>query len=188
MSPRTGVRPRSELAGVPDGRARQRAVLDFLRQEAHFAQLYTVTREGFPVGRTMGVPINDDWSVDLVQRRVHRRLAQLARNPRLEIVWTGPAAPDSRNDHPTVFDYGWPVPRAVFLRGITEPMDADQTLAAYERLRAQQLARGLTKAPDRSPENVRAELVGVHVRPVRVRVEGFGHGAESFTWTAEELM
>jgi hypothetical protein len=66
-------------------------------------------------------------------------------------------------------------------------MDAEQTLAAYERLRAPLLVRGLGKAPDRSPDNVRAELAGVHVRPVRVRAEGFGEGAESFTWTAEEL-
>lgn len=181
------MRRRSEQLGGPDGHIQQRAVLAFLRQEAGFAQVYTVNGEGFPVGRTMGAPINDDWSVDLVQRRVHRRLAQLARNPRLEIVWTGPAAPNSRNDHPAVFDYGWPVPRAVFLRGFAEPMGEEQTLAAYERLRARQLARGLTKAPDRSPENVRAELAGVHVRPVRVRVEGFGEGAASFTWTAEEL-
>src|SRR5690606_10817713 len=68
----------------PDAAVR-REVLAFLREEARFAQLYTVDRQGFPVGRTVGAPINDDWSVDLVQRRVHRRLGQLARNPHLEI-------------------------------------------------------------------------------------------------------
>jgi Pyridoxamine 5'-phosphate oxidase len=172
---------------MPDPPGPQRAVLDFLREEARFAQVYTVTADGFPVGRTMGAPINDDWTVDLVQRRVHRRLAQLARNPRLEIVWTGSPLPSSRNDSPPVFDYGWLIPRVVFLRGLAAPMSEDEILAAYRRIRAGQVARGQTAAPYRSPENVRAELAGIHVRPVRVRAEGFGAGAQFFTWTAREL-
>ncbi|HLT09265.1 MAG TPA: pyridoxamine 5'-phosphate oxidase family protein [Micromonosporaceae bacterium] len=159
----------------------------FLREEAQFAQLFTVGAEGYPVGRTVGAPINDDWSVDLVQRRVHRRLRHIARNPRVEIVWVGTPRPGSRNDRPAVFDYGWLVPRAVFLRGIAEPMTEEETLAAYHRLRAPLLAAGLTRAPDRSAEDVRENLAGVHVRPVRLRAEGFGEGAESFTWPVEEL-
>lgn len=169
------------------GRLIRWRVMQFLREEAGFAQLCTVSRDGFPVARTMGVPVNDDWSVDLVQRRTHRRLGQLQRNPRVEIVWVGTPARGSRNDHPAVFDFGWQVPRAVLLRGTVEPMTEDQTLEAYERLRAPLLARGLTKAPDRSPENVREELVGLHLRPVRLRVEGFGESAQAFSWTAEEL-
>ncbi|MGH3366038.1 MAG: pyridoxamine 5'-phosphate oxidase family protein [Nocardioidaceae bacterium] len=169
------------------GRLIRSRVMHFLREEAGFAQLCTVSRDGFPVARTVGVPVNDDWSVDLVQRRVHRRLGQLARNPRVEIVWVGTPSPGSRNDHPAVFDFGWQVPRAVFLRGTVEPLDEERTLAAYERLREPLLARGLNKAPDRSAENVREELVGLHVVPVRLRVEGFGEGAQSFSWTSEEL-
>ena len=158
----------------------------FLREEAGFAQLVTVTEDGFPVARTVGAPVNDDWSVDLVQRKGHRRLAQLRRNPRLELVWVGSPAPGSINDRPAVFDFGLLVPRVVFLRGIAEPMDGDQTAECYRRLSARQRARGLTKAPRRSAENVRAELAGIHVRPVRVRVEGFGRGAQSYAWTVEE--
>jgi hypothetical protein len=165
----------------------QLRVMQFLRAEAGFAQLCTVSRDGFPVARTVGVPVNDDWSVDLVQRRVHRRLGQLERNPRVEIIWIGTPAPASRNEHPAVFDFGWPVPRAVFLRGTVEPLSEEQTLSTYELVRARLLSRGLTKAPERSPENVREELVGLHVNPVRVRVEGFGDGAQSFSWTTEEL-
>jgi hypothetical protein len=160
----------------------------FLREEAQFAQLFTVNASGYPVGRTIGAPINDDWSVDLVQRRVHHRLRHIARHPQVEIVWVGSPRPGSRNDRPAVFDYGWLVPRAVFLRGLAQPMTEEQTLAAYQRLRAPLLAAGLTRAPDRSPDDVRANLAGVHVRPVRLRVEGFGEGAESFTWPAEALV
>lgn len=159
----------------------------FIREEAQFAQLYTTGADGFPIGRTVGAPINDDWSVDLVQRRGHRRLRQLAHNPRLELVWVGSPRAGATNEHPAVFDYGWMAPRAVFLRGLAEPMTDEQTLAAYERLRAPLLAAGLTRAPDRSPEDVRANLAGLHIRPVRVRAEGFGKGAEAFGWTAGEL-
>lgn len=163
-----------------------REAMRFLREEAGFAQLITVTAEGFPVARTVGAQVNDDWSVDLVQRKVHRRLAQLRHNPRLELVWVGSPAPGSSNDRPAVFDFGLLVPRVVLLRGIAEQMDGDRTVACYQRVSARQRALGRTGAPPRSDENVRAELAGIHVRPVRVRVEGFGRGAESFTWTVEE--
>jgi hypothetical protein len=165
----------------------QAEVMRWLRDDAGFAQVVTVNRHGFPVARTMGAPVNDDWSVDLVQRRVHRRLAQLRHNPRLEIIWVGTPAPNSRNEHPPVFDYGWLVPRVVFLRGVAEFMDADWTVARYQQLSTALRMRGCTKAPQRDPENVRQTLVGVHVRPVRVRAEGFGAGAAAYTWTIEDL-
>lgn len=164
-----------------------REVKRFLCEEAQFAQLFTVGAAGYPVGRSVGAPINDDWSVDLVQRRTHRRLRHIARHPYVEIVWVGSPRPGSRNDRPAVFDYGWLVPRAVYLRGLAQPLTDEETLAAYQRLRAPLLAAGLTRAPDRSPGDVRENLTGIHVRPVRLRVEGFGEGAESFTWPAEAL-
>lgn len=172
---------------TPDRAALLEAVRRFVREEAGFAQVVTVTAEGFPVARTMGAPLNDDWSVDLVQRRIHRRLDQLRRNPRLEIVWVGTPAPGSRNDSPAVFDYGRLVPRVVLLRGVAEFMDEDWTVRRYREQSAPLRARGLTKAPDRDEANVRAELVGVRVRPVRLRTEGFGEGAQSFQWSSEEL-
>lgn len=161
----------------------RREVLDFLRTEAGFAQVVTVGRGGFPVGRTMGAPVNDDWSVDLVQRRVHRRLGQLRANPRLEITWVGTPAPDSVNDRPHVYDFGLLVPRVVFLRGVAEFRDAAWTVERYQRQTRVNLDSGFTHAPARTPAEVARDLVGVHVRPVRVRAEGFGAGAQSFTWT-----
>ncbi|HEX5493709.1 MAG TPA: pyridoxamine 5'-phosphate oxidase family protein [Mycobacteriales bacterium] len=164
----------------------QREVLDFLRAEAGFAQVVTVGRVGFPVGRTMGAPVNEDWSVDLVQRRVHRRLGQLRANPRLEITWVGPPAPGSVNDRPHVYDFGLLVPRVVFLRGVAEFRDADWTVDRYQRQTRINTARGYAQAPTRTPAEVARDLVGVHVRPVRVRAEGFGAGAQSFTWLVED--
>lgn len=163
----------------------RREVMAFLTGEAGFAQVYTVNQDGYPVGRTMVAPVNEDWSVDLVQRRVHRRLGQLRRNPRVEITWAGDPAPDSVNDRPHVYDWGLQVPRVVFLRGVAEFMDDDWTVARYQRQTAIQHAKGLIKAPLRSPENVREELIGIHVRPVQVRAEGFGAGAQSFTWSID---
>jgi hypothetical protein len=163
----------------------QRRVMQFLREEAGFAQVVTVNAAGFPVGRTMGAPIADDWSVTLIQRNVHRRIGQLRRNPKLEIIWTAPPAPDSINDRPHVYDFGLAVPRVVFLRGLAHFLDPEETIARFRRQTALHLARGQTLAPEFSDEDVRQRLVGIHVRPLQVRAEGFGAGARSFTWTIE---
>lgn len=160
----------------------QRAVMAFLTHQAGFAQVFTVSREGYPVGRTMAAPVNEDWSVDLIQRNVHRRLRQLQRNPRIEIVWTAAPAPDSVNDRPHVYDFGLLVPRVVFLRGVAEFMDGDWTFERYQRQSAIQRAKGLTRAPVRDRANVLAELTGLRIHPVRIRAEGFGAGPQSFTW------
>lgn len=175
-------RPGRDITAKPIEEVR-RQVMAFLTEEAGFAQVYTINRAGYPVGRTMVAPVNEDWSVDLIQRRVHRRLAQLRRNPRAEITWVAGPAPDSVNDRPHVYDWGLLVPRVVFLRGLAEFMDDDWTVARYQRQTAIQHAKGHNKAPLRSPENVREELIGIHVRPVQLRAEGFGAGAQSFTWS-----
>lgn len=165
----------------------QRKVLAFLTEEAGFAQVCTVNAAGFPVARTMGAPINEeDWSVDLVQRNVHARLRQLRRNPRLEIIWVGNPAPDSVNDRPHVYDFGLLVPRVVFLRGLAEFMDPEWTVARFQRMTDTHRARGQTRAPERTAENIRAELSGIRVHPLSIRCEGFGAGAQSYTWTVGE--
>lgn len=169
-------------ATTPDFEEVREAARRFVQSEAGFAQVYTINRDGFPVGRTMVAVLNDDWTVDLVQRNVHRRLAQIKRNPRMEIVWTGPSRPDSVNDRPHVYDFGLAIPQVVFVRGLAQLMTEDELVATYERQTGIQRGKGLTKAPLRSAEQVRAELVGVRVWPVQVRAEGFGAGATSFTW------
>jgi hypothetical protein len=163
----------------------QRRVLRFLREEAGFAQVVTITRDGFPVGRTMVAPVEEDWSVTLVQRNVHRRLGQLRRNPRLEIIWVAEPSADNVNDRPHVYDFGHNAPRVVFLRGVAEFLDPEETIRRFRRQTERNLARGQTLAPERSDDNIREELVGIHVRPIQVRAEGFGVGAQSFTWTVE---
>ena len=172
------VRPLSEVA---------EAAMRFVVQEAGFAQVYTVNREGFPVGRTMVAVLNPDWSATLVQRKVHRRIGQLQRNPNVEILWLGEPAADSVNDRPHVYDWGLTIPRAVFLRGTARFMSDGELLETFITRTAIQRGKGLTKAPERDPENVLEELLGIVLQPVQVRVEGFGTGAESFTWKVGEL-
>lgn len=167
---------------VPDLAAVQDTARRFVQEQAGFAQVYTINRDGFPVGRTMVAVLNDDWTVDLVQRSVHRRLMQIRRNPRMEVVWAGPPDPGSVNDRPHVYDFGLAIPQVVFLRGLAQMMTEDELVATYERQTAVQRGKGLTKAPLRTPDQVRDELVGVRVWPVQVRAEGFGAGATSFTW------
>ncbi len=160
----------------------ERRVREFLRDEAGFAQVFTINLAGYPVGRTMGAPTDDDFNVLLVQRNVHKRIGQWRRNPRTEVVWAGTPAPGSRNDHPHVYDFNLLAPRAVFIRGDAEFVDADTTWAMYQKQSTLHRARGWTRAPQRDCANVAAELIGVRIRPLQIRVEGFGNGPESFTW------
>lgn len=157
----------------------------FLREEAAFAQVTTINQQGYPVGRTMVAPIEDDWSVTLVQRNVHHRIAQWRRNPATEIVWVGAAHRDNRNLAPHVYDWCVQVPRVVFLRGDARFLDDDDLVAAYERQSRRNLDAGRDLAPERTPEEVLAELVGVRIVPVQIRAEGFGPGPESVTWKVE---
>jgi hypothetical protein len=159
------------------------AALAFVHEEAGFAQVTTIDRHGFPVGRSMTAFLNDDWSVDLVQRRSHTRLAQLRREPRTLVTWVGDPAPGATNERPHVFDIGRLPARAVYVRGTARFMDDAATVACYSRHVARQRAQGFTRAPLRDADQVRSDLVGVHLEPYRVRLEGFGTGAQSFDWT-----
>lgn len=159
------------------------AALAFVHGDAGFAQVTTIDRHGFPVGRSMTAFLNDDWSVDLVQRRSHARLAQLRRDPRTLVTWVGDPAPGATNERPHVFDIGRLPPRAVYIRGTARFMDDDTTVACYSRHVALQRAQGFTRAPLRNAEQVLTDLTGVHLEPYRVRLEGFGTGAQSFDWT-----
>jgi hypothetical protein len=173
----------SDPPDVPVPDAVLTAALAFVHDEAGFAQVTTIDRLGFPVGRSMTVFLNDDWSVDLVQRRTHARLAQLRRDPRTLVTWVGEPAPGATNERPHVFDIGRLPPRAVYVRGTARFMDDAATVACYSRHVARQRAQGFTRAPLRDADQVTSDLVGVHVDPYRVRLEGFGEGAQSFDWT-----
>lgn len=140
----------------------------------------TRDRWRFPVGRTMTAFLQPDWSVDLVQRRSHARLRQLQAAPRLLVPWVGAPRPGASNERPHVFGLGRLPPRAVFVRGTAAFMDDEWTVDCYLRHVTQQRAQGFARAPLRDATQVVADLVGVRVAPVRLRLEGFGEGAQSF--------
>jgi hypothetical protein len=156
------------------------AAQSFVLQEAGFAQVTTRDQWGFPVGRTMTAFLQPDWSVHLVQRRSHARLRQLQVDRRLLVSWIGSPRPEASNERPHVFDLGRLPPRGVFVRGTAAFMDDEWTVECYLRHVTQQRAQGFDRAPLRDPAQVVADLVGVCVAPVRLRLEGFGEGAESF--------
>ncbi len=121
----------------------------FVRQEAGFAQVTTLDAHGYPVSRSMTAFLADGFVVELVQRRVHRRLAQLGADPRLLTTWVGPPAPSATNERPHVFDLGRLPDRTVMVRGAAEVMDDDWTWEVYARHHADHLARGNYRAPSR---------------------------------------
>lgn len=164
----------------------RRQVLHWLHHEAGFAQVFSINKAGYPVGRTMAAPIDDQFTIWLVQRKVHKRVMHWKRNPRTEVVWIGAPAAGSRNDSPHVYDRNLLVPRGVFLRGDAEFLDDNVLVDVFERQTAVHRARGWTKAPQRTRENIVSELVGVKIWPKQIRVEGFGEGAASFVWIPEQ--
>lgn len=161
-----------------------RRALALARDEVPFAQVVTIDVRGYPVARTATAFLADDWSVALVHRRTHARLAQVRRDPRVLVVWTGTPADGATNENPHVFDVGALPPRSVMVRGTARVADDAWTEATYRQHLQAQRAAGCTRAPVRDPEQVRTDLVGVRVSPYRVRLEGFGAGAQSFDWTA----
>jgi hypothetical protein len=166
---------------VTTGDERTRA-LRFVQDEAGFAQLVTFGATGDPIGRTTSAFLNDDWSVDMVQRRSHRRIEQLKRDGRVLVLWSGAPAADSVNDSPWTFDLGLTIPRVVFVRGVARALDAEETWAVYRRHSERLRAAGNTKAPQRDRGDIEQSFAGTRIEPRRIRLEGFGRGAESFTW------
>jgi hypothetical protein len=167
----------------PDLARASTAAMGFVRREAGFAQVTTLDDRGYPVGRTMAAFLEDDWSVVLVQRRLHRRVAQWQRDPRTLVTWVGEPDSASTNECPHVFDLGLLIPRVVMVRGDVSPMPEDQTWERYQQCMHEHRARGNTRAPVRTRGQAAEELVGVHLLPTRVRLEGFGVEAQSFTWS-----
>lgn len=160
----------------------RRAVRALLDQGPRFAQLVTVDGSGAPVTRTVGAEVGPDWTVELLTRREHARLKQLAANPLMQLLFVAEPLTTEPPAHPAVIDYGLPVPRLVALSGVAEPMDADATRRSYRRQSEAALARGCHRAPHRTPDQVDADLVGLRVRVHRVRAEGFGGERLAETW------
>ena len=159
------------------------AAMEFVRGEAGFAQVTTLDDGGYPVGRTMAAFLEDDWSIVLVQRRLHRRIEQWERDRRTLVTWVGEPDAASTNEHPHVFDLGLLIPRVVMVRGDVSVMPEDRTWFRYQQCMHEHRALGNTRAPVRNRAQAADELVGVHLRPTRVRLEGFGVEAQSFTWS-----
>lgn len=166
-------------------RARQ-AAFRFIADDAGFAQIISVDRRGQLVGRSMTAFLNHDWSVDLLQRRQHARLAQWRRDPHTLVMWVGTPAAGATNEHPHVFDINTLPPRAVFVRGTVTFLDTARTERIYRREIEAQRAAGFDRAPLRDAAEVERDLEAVRVIPYRVRLEGFGNGAEAFDFTVND--
>lgn len=176
--PEQGTAPQDDEQIASAAQLAQRFVLD----EAAFAQLTTIDARGYPVTRTLTAFLLDDWSVATVQRRGHRRVSQWRRRSQTEVVWVGTPREGATNERPHVFDIGALPPRVVAVRGDAEVMPPAWTEQVYRRAVTAQRAAGNDRAPLRTPDEVATDLVGVRIRPIRVRLEGFGDGAQALTF------
>lgn len=177
----------ADRAGAAEAASARSAALAFVRQGAGFAQLTTIDAHGYPVVRSVIAFLEPDWSVTLIQRRRHHRIRQWRHNARTLVSWTGDPVTGAVNEHPHVFDVGLLPPRQVSVRGDAEFQDDGWTWQQYLSHLEGQRARGLTRAPVRTEEDVRRELVGVRVRPVRVRLEGFLGDPRDISWSVGPL-
>lgn len=164
----------------------QEAARRFVLHEAGFAQVVSRGTRGALVGRSMTAFLNPDWSVDLVQRQQHARLAHWRADPHALVMWVGPPAPGATNEHPHVFDIDTLPPRVVFVRGSVTFLQPEDTERIYRRNLEAQRASGFTRAPVRDPQQVEQDLAGVRVVPTRVRLEGFGEGPQTFEFTTAD--
>lgn len=171
---------------LPDLDRASAAARAFVREEAGFAQVVSKDRHGHLVGRSMTAFLNDDWSVDLVQRRQHARLAQWRDDPHALVTWVGTPASGASNEHPHVFDINTLPPRAVFVRGTVIFLSPERTEQIYRREIEAQRAAGFVKAPLRGRAEVDRDLAAVRIVPYRVRLEGFGDDAQAFDFTITE--
>jgi general stress protein 26 len=156
------------MASKPIEQVKQEA-LAFLQERMGFAQVHTVNEAGYPAGRTMGASINDDWTLDMIGPKGARRIDHVRNNGKVEVVWV---------------DNSTRIPKAVFLQGTGTVFEGDELVERYNRRMDINEARGRGRGPRQAPDVVRETLLGIHVKPVRVRVEGFGEGTEIFSWKA----
>ena len=163
----------------------EESAVAFVHDEAGFAQVTTIDRGGYPVARSMTAFLAGDWSVHLVQRASHARIAQWRRNPRTLVTWVGEPSAVIRNDAPHVFDLGTLPDRLVSIRGDAEFMPAEWTREVFRAQSDAHRASGNTRAPLRSDDDVDENLLGVRIRPFRVRLEGFGADPTPTTWTID---
>ncbi len=132
--------------------------------DRHLAQLFTLDPDGYPAGRTVGVLLNEDWTVDCLAERTRHRALQAAANPRVAIMWD---------------DGGQPVPRVLFIRGDAEIQDGPAMLEAHHRRMQNFVRRGEPRSP-RSAEELLRYMVNIRIHPRVIRIEGFGSGTQAF--------
>ena len=139
------------------------AVREFITERGA-AALYTIDNAGFPTGRVMGVSVNDDWSVEVVQARQTGRVSHVRRNPHVAVVWT--EGTQGRN---------------VYMKGIASLVEGDELLAMYRHRLEANRARG-GSMPPLPDDDVRSLLIGMVIKPTQFRTEHFGEGIGIYEW------
>lgn len=117
--------------------------------------LYTVDA-GFPTGQFAELYPHDDWSVHAIVPADAPAIEAARANAHVELDWI-----DIGHDWPKMS-----IGKSVFVQGFATVQDSAQSKSFIASL-------------DRSDQE---GLVAIHVRPRRIRTEGFGEGLQLYAW------
>jgi hypothetical protein len=129
--------------------------LEWCREQSVRQHLYTID-DGFPTGQFADLHLDDDWSVDVVLPAGDPAIAAVRADPHVELDWI-----DIGHDWPKMS-----IPKAVFVQGfatLREPAESEEIIASLGR-------------------SDQDSLQAIHVRPRRIRTEGFGAGLQLYAW------
>lgn len=132
------------------------AVREFV-EKVLMGQVITLDSKGRPSVRTLGIRLNDDFSVDIATNKAFKRLDQVRNNPNMMIIWVGePPEGDAR------------YPKTIAAKGTARVIEGEELRAWYVEREAQ--GKGI---PGRTPDSVVENLGVIHFTPAEFRAEGF---------------
>ena len=131
------------------------AAIEWCRSVPSRQHLFTV-EDNFPTGRFAELFVHDDWSADVMVPAESASVAAVRANERVELDWL-----DIGHDW-TKMTIG----KSAFVQGyatVQDPGQSEAVIAALGR-------------PDLEG------WVAIHVKPRRIRTEGFGEGLQLYAW------
>ena len=138
--------------------------LAWIRGYKNFPQLYSINKDGYPIGRTTWFPVEDDWSIDATGYRGNARVKQIRKNPHLEAMWLDTTVK--------------PV-KTVRIRGLGYHTVDESLVQIYDRGEDEARAKGEGFGERLTGKAITDTVCCTHITPRNVGLEGFGGGSST---------